>query len=108
MGSLGYRCQSNFHIPLLADELGLAQIGSGVYHTANGLSSVLTYAVDIRFLGTTLSPRTDLIVGSCSLPFSLLGDEGDPRNMGMLIGRDVMAQWHLSWDGPTSTFFITD
>lgn len=97
--------------PVLAQHLGLVQTGVGHAQTGNGATQNPTYAVDLVFVGTTLSSRVDLSVGSCTLPFDLAAhaaNPNDPRNFGVLIGRDIMAAWHLMWDGPTSTVIISD
>lgn len=97
--------------PVLAQYLGLVQTGVAPAQTANGTTQNPTYAIDIVFVGTTLAPRVDLSVGSCTLPFTLAAhaaNANDPRNFGVLLGRDIMASWHLMWDGPTSTVIISD
>jgi hypothetical protein len=37
-----------------------------------------------------------------------LSNPNDPRNFGVLLGRDVMARWNIVWNGLTSTVFISD
>ena len=78
---------------------------------ANGIVVNPTYAVDLSFIGTTLAPKLNLNVGSCTLPFSLAKHQAspnDPTNFGLLIGRDVMRWWHIAWDGPMSIVIISD
>jgi hypothetical protein len=101
--------------PVLAQHLGLVQTGVRSANTANGVALNPTYAIDLTFvggqIGSTLSPRLDLNVGSCTLPFTMAAHTANPRNpqnFAMLIGRDVMASWHITWDGPTSTVIISD
>jgi hypothetical protein len=96
---------------VLAAHLGLVAMGSSSSMTANGQVSTPTYAVDLLFVGTTLSPKIDWDVGSCTLPFTLAQhqkDPSDPRNFAVLIGRDVMAAWHIAWDGPSSGVIISE
>jgi len=37
-----------------------------------------------------------------------LKDPNDPTNFGLLIGRDIMSHWHITWFGHTSTVFISE
>jgi hypothetical protein len=95
----------------LAQHLALTQTGVGVANTANGAMTSPTYAADITFVGTDLKARSDLNIGSCKLPFDLqrhAAQPNDPRNFGILIGRDIMSAWHIVWDGPSSTIMIYD
>ena len=95
--------------PHIAQHLGLTSTGVATANTANGPATNPTYAVDLTFVGTALDPKVDLNVGSCPLPFSLATHAVDPtlqQNFGVLLGRDVMAAWHIMWDGPTSTVMI--
>jgi aspartyl protease len=95
----------------VAAHLGLAPLGIASAHTAGGRVANATYAIDLAFVGTTLAPRVDLSVGSCSLPFDLATHAttpNEPTNFGLLIGRDVMSSWHIAWDGPSSMVFITE
>jgi len=97
--------------PIIATHIGLVQTGASAIHTANGSALNPTYAIDLIFAGTTLKARTDLGVASCTLPFTLAAHQSspnDPKNVGVLIGRDIMAAWHIMWDGPTSTIVISD
>jgi aspartyl protease len=93
---------------VLAQQLGLVQMGVGSSQTANGPASNPTYAIDLLFVGTALAARINLMVDSCTLPFTPSANATDPRNFAVLIGRDLMEAWHLAWDGPTSTIFISE
>jgi hypothetical protein len=96
---------------VIAQHLNLVQTGVAPAQTANGPTLNPTYAVDLLFGASTLAAKSDLSVGSCTLPFDLAvlaAAPNDPRNIGLLIGRDVMAAWHIMWDGPTSTVIISD
>lgn len=103
---------SHTHIsPLIAQYLGLSQVGVGKMHTAGGQTSNPTYAIDLTFVGCSLAPRNNLAVGSCALPFTMeehAKDPGNLQNFGVLIGRDVMSAWHMAWDGPSSSVMIYD
>ena len=95
----------------IASYLSLPAVGMSPSHTAGGIIHTPDYAVDILFPGTELKPFTDLPVGSCKLPFSLDFTSADflsERNIGMLIGRDIMSRWNIVWNGPTSSVFIAD
>jgi hypothetical protein len=96
---------------VLAQHLALVQTGVGQSATANGKMSSPNYAADITFVGTDLKPRADLNLASCILPFDLqkhATQPNDSTNFGILIGRDIMSAWHMSWDGPSSTVIIYD
>jgi hypothetical protein len=97
---------------VLAQHLGLVQTGIVPSQTAGGLVLNNTYAVDILFVGgSTLASKIDLAVGSCTLPFTLAAhaaNPNDPRNFGLLIGRDIMSSWHVTWDGPSACVIISD
>lgn len=95
----------------LARHLQLAQIGMGTNTTASGTTNTPNYAIDLSFINCSLKPFQNLQIGSCNLPFNLAAAQvnpGDPRNFGILLGRDVMSHWHFTWNGPTSAVFITD
>lgn len=96
----------------LASYLGLVPTGQQQAATASGLAIVEMYAADIAFLNTPLISIPNLQVGSCTLPhFNLencLADPTLPTNFGVLIGRDLLSRWSITWHGPTSTVFISD
>ena len=96
----------------IAQQLGLVSTGSGHIATASGSVTVPNYAVDIAFLNTSLRGIQNLQVTSCQLPhFNLsiaVQNPSNPANFGVLIGRDIMPLWHITWHGPTSTVFISD
>jgi hypothetical protein len=54
--------------PIVAQHLGLVQTGVAPGQTAGGPILNPTYAVDILFVGTTLTSKIDHAVGSCVLP----------------------------------------
>ncbi|GHV72172.1 hypothetical protein AGMMS49928_28290 [Spirochaetia bacterium] len=69
------------------------------------------FAIDIGFPNTGLSPFVNLRIGSCRLKFDLqknLENPNVPRNFGLLLGRDIMSKWVITWDGLTSTVIISD
>ena len=94
----------------LAERLHFIPVGLSTTHTAAGPVPCTDYVADISFPGTALKPFRNLHIGSCKLPVVSGGDVValTPQNFGMLIGRDVMAKWHITWHGPTSTVFISD
>jgi hypothetical protein len=94
----------------LAKHLGLVSTGQSTSGTAAGPQSMPTFVIDLSFRGV-LSPFQNLQIGSCKLGFDLqycLSNPNDPRNFGVLLGRDVMARWNIVWNGLTSTVFISD
>ena len=94
----------------LAQSLNLFAIGQANQLTAAGVQTMPTFAVDISFPSTKLSPFYNLRVGSCNLGFDLTdkGNLPNPQNMGLLIGRDIMSQWNIVWNGPISLVTISD
>ena len=99
----------------LASKLGLSPIGFTTSNTAAGPQGTPDYAIDMSFM-SNLRPFLDLRVGSCNLPFDLNEAQSssdfkkplNPQNIGLLIGRDIMAFWNITWNGPTSTVFVSD
>jgi hypothetical protein len=92
----------------LADYLNLNVLGEETIHTAGGPHGVKTYAIDLQFPNTDLTGFMNLQINSCHLPFDIAANLNDPRNFGLLIGRDIMSRWNIVWNGPTSTVFIND
>ena len=95
----------------LAIDLGLIQTGVGQSMTAAGQHTSPNYAIDLAFVGTNLNSIINLQVGSCKLPFNAQkqqANQGDPTNFALLLGRDIMQLWHITWHGPTSSVFISD
>lgn len=98
----------------LAEALALTSIGkNGIRTASSGKCKLpsLWFAVDLDFTGSTLQSVKDLHVSSCTIGFDLTKHRKNPRdqeNIGILIGRDVMSRWHITWDGPRSTVFIYD
>jgi hypothetical protein len=94
----------------LAKHLNLISTGQSISGTAVGPLSVPNFVIDLSFRAP-LSPFLNLQIGSCALGFNLqqcLADPNNPKNFGILIGRDIMSQWNIVWNGPTSTVFISD
>jgi hypothetical protein len=94
----------------LAEYLTLTPTGSSESKTASGVQTMPDFVIDLS-LRTPLSPFLNLRIGSCKLGFNLqqcLANPNDPRNISILIGRDVMSKWNIVWNGPTSTVFISD
>ena len=95
----------------LAKRLNLLPIGVSTSHTAAGPQRMSDYAIDLTFIGSKLQSVLDLRIGSCVLNFDLnkaQKNANDATNIGLLIGRDVMSLWSVTWHGPTSTVFISD
>lgn len=91
----------------LANELELMAIGMDVIQTANGAKDVKQYMVDVEFPNTMLKGYR-LIVNSCNLPYMPNSSELNNSNFGLLLGRDIMANWNIVWNGPSSTVIISD
>ncbi len=95
----------------LAEYLKLIPSGLITNNTAGGIQEMPTYAIDINFPNTNLNPFINLRVGSCKLQFDLnnnIKNSNNPKNFGLLLGRDIMSKWNIVWNGPTSTVFISD
>ena len=95
----------------LAKYLKLDSTGQSQSRTASGSEIVPNFVIDISFPNTTLSPFHNLRISSCKLGFDLaksIKNQNDPQNFGLLIGRDIMSQWNIVWNGPTSTVIIND
>lgn len=94
----------------LAKHLNLLSVGQSENRTASGKQVMPNFAIDISFPATKLSPFYNLRVGSCRLGFDLANNMKLPKskNMGVLIGRDIMLRWNIIWNGPTSTVIIGD
>ncbi len=95
----------------LAQYLNLIPIGMSTAITAAGPQKTNDYAIDLTFIGSQLRPALNLRVGSCTLNFDpnkAKENLRNSKNTGLLIGRDVMSRWNLTWNGPTSTVFISD
>jgi hypothetical protein len=95
----------------LAKHLGLKPEGESVTHTANGPVKMPDFIINLGFLGYSLSGVSNLRIGSCILRFDLLKNQAkpmNPKNFGLLLGRDLMSRWHIAWDGPSSSVFIYD
>lgn len=91
----------------VAEHLGLVPIGQTRSYTAAGPHQVPSYVIDLQFVGSNLKSFSDLKISSASLPFDIKNPI-KPGSIGILIGRDVMSTWNITWNGPTSTVFISD
>lgn len=92
----------------LARHLNLIPTGLTPSMTAAGRQIMPTYAIDLSFPNSTLQAFSNLQIGSCRLNYNVQGPTNDPRNFGLLLGRDVMSKWNIFWHGPTSSVFISD
>jgi hypothetical protein len=94
----------------LAKHLNLVSTGQSISGTAAGPLSAPNFVIDLSFRAP-LSSFPNLQIGSCDLGFDLqqcLANPNDPKNFGILLGRDVMSRWNIVWNGPSSTVFISD
>jgi hypothetical protein len=91
----------------ISEKLGLVPIGSSLISTANGTAETPNYILNLFFPDTQLKSFAKIQVGSCDLGFNP-ERELNPKNMGLLIGRDIMSQWNIVWNGPTSSVFVSD
>jgi hypothetical protein len=94
----------------LARYLNLLQTGVGTVNTAGGKKLFPNFVSDISLVNTPLKSFVNLEIGSCDLSFNLKENAKYPSmdNFGLLIGRDMMARWHITWNGATSTVIISD
>lgn len=95
----------------LARHLNLVSFGESPCNTAAGAQMMPNFAVDLSFPNTNLSPIANLQISSCKLAFNIANCQTNPndqRNLGLLIGRDIMAKWNIVWNGPSSTVLISD
>jgi len=94
----------------LAKYLNLLQTGVGRVKTAGGIQFFPNFVADISLVNTALKPFINLEIGSCDLSFDFKENAINPSmdNFGLLIGRDMMSRWHVTWNGPTSSVIISD
>ncbi len=90
----------------LATEIGLPMTGYSEAYTASGRQKAPTFAVDLLF--PTLEQRLykNLNICSCTLPYKVDQDMS-PHNIGILLGRDLLAGWIMIWDGATSSVTVS-
>ena len=91
----------------LARRMGLPADGAERHTTGGGAVTMSMYNIDLRFPETKLSPFINLRVGSSLHPHHP-GDLGNQKNIGLLLGRDILSKWSVVWNGPTSTVIISD
>jgi len=94
----------------LAKYLNLLATGRSENKTASGPQIMPTFAIDISFPSTQLKPFQNLRINSCRLGFDLEKNKTslNVKNMGILIGRDIMSHWNIIWNGPTSSVIVSD
>ena len=95
----------------VAQHLNLIPTGQITIRTAGGAKGVDTFVIDVAFVNTGLRSVRNLRISSCDLGFSFERYAQDPNiatNFGILMGRDIMSLWNVTWHGPTSTVFISD
>jgi predicted aspartyl protease len=91
----------------IAAELELHPIGVGKIMTASGEMEANSYGILISFPNTQLRGYR-IRVSDCKLPYNGNRLDLSVRNYGVLIGRDIMANWNIVWNGPSSTVIISD
>lgn len=91
----------------LAQRLGLVPSGYAKMQTASGTQTMPTFVIDLSFPSLGLRPIRNLQIGSCLLGYKV-DAAPSAKNFGILIGRDIMSRWHITWDGLTSTVTICD
>lgn len=95
----------------VARHLKLTSIGASSSFTAAGVRETPDYTVNMSFTGSSLRQILNMRVGSCNLPFNINESHSNPenpKNIGLLIGRDIMSLWNITWHGPSSTVLISD
>jgi hypothetical protein len=83
----------------VATTLGLRVRGYTTVHTANGPVNVGQYLISLAFPGTQLKGQNLLMVNSVNL-------SGQPFQV--LIGRDLMSLWSITYNGPAGFISIAD
>lgn len=81
------------------DRLNLKTIGFANTGTANGAVIVSQHTISIAFPGTGLTGKSLHVIQSVDL-------SGQP--ISALIGRDLMASWHITYNGPGGFVSISD
>lgn len=96
----------------IANHLGLVSTFESDATPANGKpQKQKNYIVDLSFPTEKLRAFDKFTVGSIKLRFDLekaISNTEDRDNVGLVIGRDIMAEWSVVWHGPTSTVLISD
>jgi Aspartyl protease len=96
----------------IASFLELSILGGSKVSTAHNRMDSKKHAVDLSLVNSPLKPFTNLEVWSFHPHrFDLehaLKEPNDYKNYGVLIGRDIMSNWNITWDGPSSTVIISD
>ena len=83
---------------IVVERLGLPSRGTERIATFGGFEEEMTHPAQIEFLDGTLSSRVrDDIVGMDLRPLGVIA----------IIGRNVLADWNINYDGPTGTITIT-
>jgi len=83
----------------LATTLNLKIRGYNTIHTANGIATANQHQVSLAFPGTNLKGRQTHTVQTANLT-------GQPFQV--LIGRDLMASWLITYNGPAGFVSIAD
>jgi len=83
----------------LVSSLGLKVRGYAKTHTANGPVNVTQHLIELGFPGSQLKPRPVQAVQATDL-------SGQPFQV--LIGRDLMAAWSITYNGPAGFVSISE
>lgn len=83
----------------IVTQLGLKVRGYNQTHTANGVMNVSQHQISLNFARTNLTGRQVQTVQAVDL-------SGQP--FGMLIGRDIMMSWSITYNGTTGFVCIAD
>ena len=90
----------------VAKKLNLFSTGLSKKQTASGEAITPDYIANLSFPGAKLKSYSMVRIGSVNLGFDF--KDKPYSKIGILIGRDIMSKWHITWHGPTSTVFISD
>jgi hypothetical protein len=91
----------------LATALELPVAGLVKIQTESGFKNANKYIIGISFPNTGLRGYTSYAAG-CDLAYKGNVSNLNPNNFSILIGRDIMSNWNIVYNGPTSSVFISD
>jgi len=91
----------------LATALELFPVGQVKIQTESGFKNAKKFIVDISFPNTGLRGYI-AYVGECDFAYKGSKSNLDPNNFSVLLGRDILANWNIVYNGPTSSVFISD
>jgi hypothetical protein len=91
----------------LAAALEMFPVGQTKIQTEEGFKFVKKYIINIAFPNTALRSYISYAAG-CDFGYKGSMSNLDPNNFSVLLGRELMANWNIVWNGPTSSVFISD